>query len=255
MNSMKRRIVILAGDVPSTQTVVHALERDHEVVGVIVEDKEPRSLFLKRRAKRMGWWTVMGQVLFSVVIVTVENILWRKRIQEVFVEYGLVEGKITVPVTRVHSVNDTATIELLRSLQPDTVVLHGTRIVSDTVLCSIEASFINIHAGMTPMYRGVHGAYWALAEGHPELCGVTVHLVDPGIDTGKVLAQAVCVPKKGDCFVVYPHLQLGVGLGLLVDVFARSTLVPTPIAAPFSRLWYHPTIWRYLWTYVTKGVK
>jgi len=101
----------------------------------------------------------------------------------------------------------------------------------------------------------VHGGYWALAQGHPEFCGVTVHLVDAGIDTGSVLAQAVCRPKTSDCFVVYPHLQLAAGLELLAEVLRRPTLVPTPAPAPFSRLWYHPTIWRYVWTYLTTGVK
>ena len=41
-----------------------------------------------------------------------------------------------------------------------------------------------MHAGITPQYRGVHGGYWAVVNNDPEHCGVTIHFVDKGIDTG-----------------------------------------------------------------------
>ena len=78
---------------------------------------------------------------------------------------------------------------LLDSLRPDLVVVHGTRIISARVLASAGCPVVNMHAGITPRYRGVHGGYWALAEQHPDWVGTTVHLVDAGIDTGGILAQ------------------------------------------------------------------
>ena len=65
-------------------------------------------------------------------------------------------------------------------------------------LGSLGCPVVNVHAGITPRYRGVHGGYWALAERHPEWVGTTVHLVDPGIDTGAILAQATFdVSRRG----------------------------------------------------------
>jgi folate-dependent phosphoribosylglycinamide formyltransferase PurN len=253
---MKRRIVVLGGDVPSLKMVVHALEHEHTIAHVVIEDKEPRSVFIRRRARRMGWWTVIGQVLFSLLIVPVLRRRSRTRIAEVHTEYGLDDRDIVgVPVTRVRSVNGDDVRALLRRERPDVVVLHGTRIVSVRILSCIAAPFVNIHAGMTPMYRGVHGGYWALADGHPELFGVTVHMVDPGIDTGSILSQASIVPDTNDNFVVYPELQLGEGLRLLLEVLSRPTLSPVETPVLFSKLWYHPTLWRYIFTYFTKGAK
>ena len=74
---------------------------------------------------------------------------------------------------------------------------------------------INMHAGITPRYRGVHGGYWALAEQHPEWVGTTVHLVDPGIDTGGILAQATFEVTGEDTIATYPDLHLVHGLPLL----------------------------------------
>jgi methionyl-tRNA formyltransferase len=41
---------------------------------------------------------------------------------------------------------------------------------------SINSKFVNIHVGITPKYRGVHGTYWALVNNDVENSGVTVHL-------------------------------------------------------------------------------
>jgi methionyl-tRNA formyltransferase len=46
-----------------------------------------------------------------------------------------------------------------------------------------------VHAGITPRYRGTHGGYWVLLNNDPGHCGVTIHLVDPGIDTGSIVAR------------------------------------------------------------------
>ena len=102
-------------------------------------------------------------------------------------------GLDTTPYPGAHhveSVNDPETIRLLRTMQPTVIVVNGTRIISSEVLDAVDCPFINTHAGITPRFRGVHGGYWALVEGRPEMVGTTVHLVDEGIDTGGVLARA-----------------------------------------------------------------
>ena len=81
----------------------------------------------------------------------------------------------------------------------------------------MDCPVINTHAGLTPRHRGVHGGYWALAEGHPELVGTTVHLIDEGIDTGAVLGRAHFSPTRRDSVATYPYLHLAAGLPLLAE--------------------------------------
>ena len=80
--------------------------------------------------------------------------------------------------------------QALQELAPAVVVVIGTRVIKAATLACISAPIINYHAGINPRYRGQHGYYWALSERDPEHAGVTVHLVDSGIDTGAVLLQA-----------------------------------------------------------------
>jgi methionyl-tRNA formyltransferase len=160
----------------------------------------------------------------------------------------------------VPSVNDAHVVPLLRSLQPALVVVNGTRIIAARVLDGVGCPVINMHAGITPRYRGVHGGYWALVEHHPEWVGTTVHLVDAGIDTGGILAQTTFEVTGKDSFSTYPALHLVHGLALLAfqveKAMTGQPLEPTPERiAPGSTLYYHPTLWGYLWCRWRHGVR
>lgn len=48
--------------------------------------------------------------------------------------------------------------------------------------------FVNTHPSLLPYNRGKHYNFWALVEQVP--FGVSIHLVDSGVDTGDVVAQA-----------------------------------------------------------------
>ena len=48
---------------------------------------------------------------------------------------------------------------------------------------------INLHGGLSPDYRGADCTFWALYNGEPENIGCTLHYIDAGIDTGKVIAH------------------------------------------------------------------
>ena len=87
------------------------------------------------------------------------------------------------------------------------MLVNGTRIISKKTLESVPATFINIHTGITPAFRGVHGGYWAMATGKKNLFGTTVHYVDTGVDTGGIIEQVFIEPPKQDNFYTYPYLQ------------------------------------------------
>ena len=149
-------------------------------------------------------------------------------------------------------------MRILKESNPDVVLVEGTRIISRRIIDCIPVKFINMHAGITPLYRCVHGAYWALVEDNRKACGVTVHLVDTGIDTGNILEQGIIEPAAEDNFVTYDLHQMAVGIPLLKkaarDVLEnRVEIKPNPEGK--SKLWSHPTLWEYIWFRFRLGVK
>lgn len=59
-----------------------------------------------------------------------------------------------------------------------------------------QSRILNIHPADTRRYQGLNGYAWALKEGLDETA-VTVHYVDEGMDTGKIVAQAA-LPMYAD---------------------------------------------------------
>jgi folate-dependent phosphoribosylglycinamide formyltransferase PurN len=136
----------------------------------------------------------------------------------------------------------------LISTNPDAVVVFGTRIIKEKILNACNAPFINMHMGITPLYRGVHGGYWALACNDAEHCGVTVHLVDKGIDTGSVIEQRIIHIQKNDNFITYPYIQFGEGIELYskaLKMIDEHCLKTKTVDLP-SKIWSHPTIMEYM---------
>lgn len=90
-----------------------------------------------------------------------------------------------------------AIVSLLEQHQIDLVVLAGyMKIVGETLLNAYQGRIINIHPAYLPEFPGAHGIADAWQAGVPE-SGVTVHWVDSGIDTGKIIKQKR-VPRLED---------------------------------------------------------
>ncbi len=171
------------------------------------------------------------------------------------------KADVPIPADRlihVPSVNDPACLAALRRQAPDLIVVSGTRIIARTVIEDAGARFVNVHAGITPRYRGAHGAYWAHVEGRPASAGVTVHLIDAGIDTGAILGRAHRAHAGGHR-LTYPLLQPRTGATVLLDSIgsildgdleARPSLDDTA-----SKLWYHPGAVAYLWRRLLHGIR
>lgn len=249
-------MLLLAGPGSSTWVLANALAGAGHDLTAIIEDREPRSVFLRRRLRRLGPATVVGQVLFQ---------LWGRlgarrakgRVRQIFRQAGLDDAPLPAEqCPRLASINDLASDPSFTGADPDVVVVSGTRILSRELLDAIPVPVLNMHAGITPAYRGVHGGYWARARGDAARCGVTVHLVDTGIDTGGIVAQAVIEPGPQDNFFTYPALQLAAGVPLLleaVDAAQAGTLKARP-AEGESRQFYHPTLWGYVAAGLRRGV-
>jgi len=69
------------------------------------------------------------------------------------------------------------------------VLAWWPKIVKEPLLSLPKYGFLNFHPSYLPYNRGKHYNFWALVEQCP--FGVTLHLVDSGVDTGPVVAQRI----------------------------------------------------------------
>jgi methionyl-tRNA formyltransferase len=254
-----KKIIMLSGRGSSSTFMYNGLKDEFDILAVLVEDKGSKKKFLKRRIKKLGIVKVVGQMLFQMTVPRILTATSRGRIDEIKSTYKLDATPIPTEVIRqITTVNSPECIELIKSIDPDLIIVNGTRIISEKVLSSTSAPFINTHVGITPKYRGVHGGYWAVANNDKENCGVTVHIVDKGIDTGSILFQKTVALHPKDNFATYSLIQTGEGIALMkkaIRDFQQGKLQPISGPSCDSKLWYHPTLWTYLRKLILNGVK
>ncbi len=244
-------MILIGVDCPETNILYNYLSAHVSIDSVVIEDKISKKKLIRNRLRKIGQLKVIGQLLFQVFIQKLLLRSSKNRIAEILSMNHL--SQATIPdakILRVSSVNDKDCIDLLNKLNPSIIVVNGTRIISKKVLDSVHAKFVNMHMGITPKYRGVHGAYWAMANKDPQLCGVTIHLIDEGIDTGSVLKQALISTGPHDNFATYPYLQLAKGLPLFLESLQEIEQHNSKTIPPLtneSSLWYHPTIFEYFY--------
>lgn len=105
--------------------------------------------------------------------------------------YGIPSGVIDCSPFRMKFPEEAQeeTARMLKSAGVDLVCLAGfMRLVKKPLLAAFPNAILNIHPSLLPAFPGLEAWKQALDAGVSET-GVTVHLVDSGMDTGPVLGQ------------------------------------------------------------------
>lgn len=109
-----------------------------------------------------------------------------------------------VPAHVISHKDEPALLSLLAKLAPDWACLAGyKRLVSKGFLEFFHdrtlgfAKVMNVHPSLLPSYPGLNGYERAFKDG-VKISGVTVHLVDDGLDTGLPILQSPFAREEGD---------------------------------------------------------
>ena len=77
-------------------------------------------------------------------------------------------------------------------LKSDVYVVFGSSYIKgELVDFLVKQKAINIHAGVSPYYRGTDCNFWALYDDNTHLVGTTIHLLSKGLDSGPMLYHAM----------------------------------------------------------------
>ncbi|AHK44664.1 MULTISPECIES: formyl transferase [Ensifer] len=250
------RVVVVTAGGENPWIMINALAARFDDIVVLQEQPESKSLFLRRRARKLGWPTAIGQ-LATMIASRFGKRFTRKRAEGILRHYGVSGAPDpSVPVCQITSVNDAEAVSQIRQLAPKVVFLISCRLLKAHTLAQIPCPVVNFHAGINPGYRGLMGGYWAQVNDDVINFGATVHLVDEGVDTGGILYQSRQTPDRRDTMHTYPLLQTAASTGIAiaaVDDALKGKLQPLDVAGP-SQQWYHPPIWTWLWNGIRRGI-
>jgi len=255
MASQNKIIVVTAGGAYAW-VIVNALANRFDNLEVVLEQPESKSVFLRRRARKIGWFRTAGQ-FGTMLISRFGKPFAQSRSNEIITSSGAQpELAPEIPVTRVSSANASDCLDLIAAKKPDVVFLAGCRMLSKPTLAAIPCPVINYHSGINPKYRGLAGGWWARATSDHENYGTTVHLVDAGVDTGETLYQAFLTPDPRETLMT-DSLAMAAGSREIavraVEDALNGNLQTKPSDLPSVQR-YHPPIWTYLMTGLSRRV-
>lgn len=79
---------------------------------------------------------------------------------------------------------------IVRNERPDLILVSGTDLLTRATILAFGAKVMNLHTGLSPYIRGgPNCTNWALALGEFGLIGNTILWIDPGIDSGAIIAS------------------------------------------------------------------
>ncbi|WP_110033159.1 formyl transferase [Hoeflea marina] len=248
-------ILVLTAGGPYPWIVINALALAFPSVEVLVEAPESRALFLRRRARKVGWLQTAGQFA-TMTLSRFGKRCVRAREADLILRHGLAtEPAPGIPITHVPSANSSECLAAIAGARPAVVLLAGCRMLSRATLAAIPCPVINYHAGINPKYRGVQGGYWARALGDPGNYGTTVHLVDAGVDTGAVLYQAFITPDPAETLLTDAMAQAAGSRDIVIAAVRDALdgrLSPQPVDLPSVQR-FHPPIWTWIGNGLSRG--
>jgi len=139
--------------------------------------------------------------------------------------------RLNLPVVQPASLKDAEVVAQLAGFRPDVIVVAALgKILPQSVLDIPARGCINIHPSLLPRYRGASPVAAAILAGE-EFTGVSIMLMDRGLDSGPVLVRAqVAISARDTTGSLTDKLSV-VAAQLLHEVLVRwlrGALVPQP---------------------------
>jgi len=165
------------------------------------------------------------------------------------------ERRIATEVVRLPDFEDRAAWDAALAARvarhdPELVVLAGfMKVVGAPFIERFRGRVINVHPSLLPAFPGAHGPAMALEAG-VRVSGCTVHVVDDGVDTGPIIAQAaVPVLASDDVAALHARIQRAEHrlLPAVIDAIGRDEVALTPrvrVPAPHddTRVLFSPAL-------------
>ncbi|MBN1913005.1 MAG: hypothetical protein JW788_01245 [Candidatus Omnitrophica bacterium] len=155
-------------------------------------------LFIKRYGLRYSIYMLLIAKL-GVYLVSLWNIFRRlsgKKIKlKTFTDIAQEKG---IPVYLSNDFNSPEAMNFLKNVNANLIVsAYNNQILKKRIINYPKYKTINIHPGYLPDFRGLDAVFEAMYN-KVKKAGVTIHYMDSGIDTGKIILQELIVVRKED---------------------------------------------------------
>ncbi len=165
-------------------------------------------------------------------------------------------GIETLEVTHL---NDADARAVISGLRPDIIIRVSGGVLKRETFSLARIVTLNIHHGLAPRIRGMWSIPWGIVEGRSDWIGATVHEIDDGIDTGRILwrgSPQLAPGDSGTTLLFRAHLEAVDALVTAIRHYARgATPASWPLGEDEQSVYRSaPGVWPWLrYLYLRKG--
>ena len=178
------KIAFLCSDDISNKLFIQTLKKYNLEITVFVENNNSnKKNLIKRRLKKLN---LIEKFFFPLDILFL--VIYKKRINK-YLKKNLeltTDSSIEEKIIFTKDINSTEVYESINNFRPDAVIVRGTSIIRDHLINIKVKYFLNIHGGIVPNYRNVHGQFWAYYNKDYSNMGSSILHLTKGIDNGNI---------------------------------------------------------------------
>ena len=179
------RLMWIGGNHPRHLFFINKIMERHEVCGAIVEMRE----------------NLIPQAPNNLAKLDKDNFIkhFNNRLeaeQKYFGSQSLPDCKLME--TREDNLNSDKNAEVVKSFQPDVVLIFGSGLIKGPLYNALPKDTINLHLGLSPRYRGSATLFWPFYFLEPNHAGSTFHYIVSEPDAGYIIHQVVPKLEKDD---------------------------------------------------------
>ena len=195
---------LLLFTMPTTGNIflTNRLSENFNIAGMVILKSESRNKkqvrdFWLKKIKRFGFIKTLNKFLYYKASAKNDN---SGSIEKSFFypDEDEIGYKFKTDILNTYNINSIETAQFIMSKSPDLIAVCGSNIIKPEIFTLPPKGTINIHVGITPFYRSANPVEWALYNKDFDKIGVTIHFVDEGLDTGRMIYQKTAQIEKGD---------------------------------------------------------
>ena len=183
MNHM--RIMFIGGDHPRHLYYINKIQENFEIAGAIIQHRENISLSTPKNLSDDDKKNF------------IRHFKTRKK-KEIQYFRSPELPKCTIHDTTSEALNSIESVEFLKKVKPDVVLIFGSTLIKDPLYSALPFDSVNLHLGISPRYRGAATLFWPFYFLEPNYAGSTFHHIISEPDAGNIIHQCIPILSLGD---------------------------------------------------------
>ena len=210
--SNEKNLVVLIGDGLRHQHFLFQLNSKHRISAVFIEQSKYPQPIAKTENEKDAWtWFFERRKTFEHKTITPTLNIKTLNNPDVF-------------HIKQNELNSLKTLTRLKEISPDFIACFGTGILHERILSNYPDCIFNLHVGIPEYYRGSSCNFWPIYNGDLKNLGATVHIIEKGIDTGKIAGAKLITLEATDNEQTIAWKTIEVGTQLMVETIDKWKL-------------------------------